>query len=241
MQELIKKKSMPDKCYQEIVEKLKNHSSMKQFIHRNTMNQILEIKKTLIELTNNLKKDVSTVDPNVEIIYTDGGEFEAEIKFSGDSLIFGMHTNVFTFDKEHAIHQLPFVKDNPKNAYCGLIQIYNFLSDSIKYNRLNDLGYLIGRIFINADNHFFIEGKEKLGYGIENYHNQIFNQDAINKIIDNAILYCIDFELLTPPYEQSSIISLEEKQFNTTTSGMSTGKRLGFEFTAKQTGGIEGN
>ena len=40
--------------YAEIVEKLKDHSSMKQFIHRNTMMQISAIKKSLINLSFNL-------------------------------------------------------------------------------------------------------------------------------------------------------------------------------------------
>jgi hypothetical protein len=221
--------------YAEIVEKLKDHSSMKQFIHRNTMTQIAAIKKSLINLSLNLSKDVTAIDNNVEIVYTDGGEFEAEIKFSGDALIFAMHTNVFTFPAEHKIHQLPFVKANPKKAYCGLIQIYNFLSDSIKYNRLNDLGYLVTRIFINSENQFFLEGKDDLNYGIANYENQIFDQKAIEDIIQHAIIFSIDFELQVPPLEQSEIITLAEKQYNTTTSGMSTGKRLGFEFKAGET------
>ena len=218
--------------YSEIVEKLKDHSSMKQFIHRNTMLQIAAIKKALINLSVNLSKDVTALDSNVEIVYTDGGEFEAEIKFSGDSLIFAMHTNVFTFPEEHKIHQLPFVKANPKKAYCGLIQIYNFLSDSIKYNRVNDLGYLVTRIFIDGDNQFFLEGKDDLNYGIANYENQIFDAKAIEDVVQHAILFAIDFELQVPPLEQSEIITLAEKQYNTTTSGMSTGKRLGFEFKA---------
>ncbi len=218
--------------YAEIVEKLRIHSSMKQFIHRNTMIQIAAIKKALINLSVNLSKDVTAVDSNVEIVYTDGGEFEAEIKFSGDSLVFAMHTNVFTFPDEHPIHQLPFVKANPKKAYCGIIQVYNFLSDSIKYNRLNDLGYLVTRIFINSENQFFLEGKDDLNYGIANYENQIFDAKAIEDVIQHAILFAIDFELQVPPLEQSEIITLAEKQYNTTTSGMSTGKRLGFEFKA---------
>lgn len=220
--------------YSTLVEKLKVHSSMKQFIHRNTMKNISAIKKEMMVLASNLTKDVTMVDKNVEIIFTDRGEFEAELKFSGDSLVFAMHTNTFTFADDHPIHQLDYVKENPQRAYCGLIQIYNFLSDSIKYNRLNDYGYLIGRIFVNSDNKFFIDGKEKMGFDLLNYHQQEFNSEIIQTIISESMLYCIDFELLTPPFEQSSIITLEEKQFNHTASGMSTGKRIGFEFSNKK-------
>jgi hypothetical protein len=216
--------------YSTLVEKLKVHSSMKQFIHRNTMSNIAAIKKEMMVLSSNLTKDVTTVDKNVEIIFTDKGEFEAELRFSGDSLVFAMHTNTFTFADDHPIHQLDYVKEDPRRAYCGLIQIYNFLSDSIKYNRLGDYGYLIGRIFVNSENRFFIDGKEKMGFDLLNYHQQEFNSEIIQTIISESMLYCIDFELLTPPFEQSSIITLEEKQYNHTASGMNTGKRIGFEF-----------
>lgn len=216
--------------YNTLVEKLKVHSSMKQYIHRNTMSNIAAIKKEMMVLSSNLTKDVTSIDKNVEIIFTDRGEFEAELRFSGDSLVFAMHTNTFTFAEDHPIHQLDYVKEDPRRAYCGLIQVYNFLSDSIKYNRLGDYGYLIGRIFVNSENKFFIDGKEKMGFDLLNYHQQEFSSEIIQTIISESMLYCIDFELLTPPFEQSSIITLEEKQYNHTASGMNTGKRIGFEF-----------
>ncbi len=145
--------------YAIVSERLRTHSSMKQFIHRNTIEKISCIKKQMTIMAAALTNDVTSVDKNVEIVFYDRGEFEAELKFSGDSLVFAMHTNTFTFADDHPIHKLPYVKEDPKRAYCGLIQIYNFLSDSIKYNRVYDYGYLIGRIFVNSENKFFIEGE----------------------------------------------------------------------------------
>jgi hypothetical protein len=141
-----------------------------------------------------------------------------------------MHTNVFTFDDQDEIHKMEYIKEDPQRAYCGLVQIYNFLSDSVKYNRVNDFGYLIARLFINKDNHFFIEGKDRLGYSFIDFAKNKIDEAAIEKIITESMLYCIEFELLTPPYESSSIITLQEKQFNYSNSGIHTGKRLGFEF-----------
>ena len=219
-----------DPNYALLSERLRTHSSMKQFIHRNTIEKISCIKKQMAAMATALTNDVTSVDKNVEIVFYDRGEFESELKFSGDSLVIAMHTNTFTFTDDHPIHKLPYVKEDPKRAYCGLIQIYNFLSDSIKYNRVYDYGYLIGRIFVNAENKFFIEGKDRLDFGINDYHKQEFSDEVIQKIISDSMLYCIDFELLTPPFEQSSVITLEEKQLNHTSSGMSTRKRIGFEF-----------
>lgn len=220
------------KHYETIVERLNTHSAMKQFIHRNTIIHLSSIKNVLASLSKNLQQDVSKKDTNIDVLFIDKGSFECELKFSGDVLIFSMHTNVFTFDEDHSVHQLEYVKEDPKRAYCGLIQVYNFLADSVKYNRINDFGYLIARIFINSENHFFIEGKERLGFDYLGYEKQVFDQSAIEKIIAESILYCIDFELFTPPFEQSSILTLEEF-ISYSNAGMNTGKRLGFEFTVK--------
>ena len=47
------------------------------------------------------------------------------------------------------------------NSYCGVINIYTFLSDSFKFNRNADEGYLIGRIFVNRERSYFVEGKHQ--------------------------------------------------------------------------------
>jgi hypothetical protein len=69
-----------------------------------------------------------------------------------------------------------------------------------------------------------------MGHGLDTFHLDELKQEDLYDIILCSMMYCIEFELLTPPYEQSSIITLQEKQFNHTASGMNTGKRLGFEF-----------
>ena len=52
-----------------------------------------------------------------------------------------------------------------------MINIYNFLADSFKYNRLNDVGYLVGRVFLNKDLHYFVEGKRQLGFLYNDFVN----------------------------------------------------------------------
>ena len=37
----------------------------------------------------------------------------------------------------------------------------------------NDLGYLIGRIFINHENHFMVQGKRQLGFLYNDFINQL--------------------------------------------------------------------
>ena len=81
--------------------------------------------------------------------FHDKSEFEAELRFGGDVLIFFMHTNIFEFSRDHEVMKTSYVREDPDRSYCGTILIFNFLADSFHYNRENDLGYLIGRIFIN--------------------------------------------------------------------------------------------
>lgn len=101
------------------------------------------------------------LDRRVRLEYRDRGKFEAQIQVANDLLIFQMHTDVFEFEPNHVIWQNPYVQTDRDNSYCGVINIYNFLSDSFKFNRNADEGYLIGRIFINREKCYFVEGKQQ--------------------------------------------------------------------------------
>ena len=95
-----------------------------------------------------LNNEMKAFDQNVKALYSSKGKFEAQLKFSGDALLFNMHTNVFDFPSSHSLHRTKYVKEDQMRSFCGIIHIYNFLSDSLKYNRLNDEGYLIARVLL---------------------------------------------------------------------------------------------
>ncbi|KAF0232901.1 MAG: hypothetical protein FD181_3839, partial [Prolixibacteraceae bacterium] len=137
-------------------------SNVKQKVYENTAQTFYILKKVLKQLESDyLKKVKNKVSPLVLPVYTEHGPAEAEFKIGGDLLIFSMHSNVFEFDNKHPVWKTPYIKDDSLRSYCGIINIYNFLADSFKYNRVNDLGYLVARIFINKENHFFVEGKRQ--------------------------------------------------------------------------------
>jgi hypothetical protein len=147
-----------------------------------------------------------------------------------------MHSNAFQFNREHLIWRNSYAQENPLNTYCGIINIYNFLNDSFRYNRVDDLGYLIARVFVNRDFYFLVEGKRQLGY----MHN-VFGQDKLDKgpikeIIQNAILYALEFDLLVPPYDAMKIATVEQMNQNIENSKLQTGKRLGFKFNSDDVG-----
>ncbi|PLX06559.1 MAG: hypothetical protein C0596_14615 [Marinilabiliales bacterium] len=117
-------------------------------------------------------------------------------------------------------------------TYSGIINIYNFLADSFKYNRLEDLGYLIGRIFINKDGTFFIEGRRELGFNFPQFGKNQVNEKNIRQLLEAAISYALRFDLLVPPYNDVKIVNVDHMKERINKSKMQTGKRLGFLYNA---------
>ena len=163
-------------------------------------------------------------------MYRDRGKFEAQLQIASDLLIFQMHTDIFEFEAKHAIWQNEYVKANRDNSYCGVINIYNFLSDSFKFNRNADEGYLIGRIFINREKCFFVEGKRQTQVRPSEFGQERITREALIHILESAICYAVNFDLLMPQYDDRKRVTVD--QFNTKmdNSKFITGKRLGYEF-----------
>lgn len=206
-------------------------SNVKQKVYANTLQTFRLLKKVLKLLE---KEYNSTVKEQVSAaglpVYREKGPFEAEFEIGGDLLIFSMHSNVFEFDNKHPVLKSPYIKDDPLRSYCGMINIYNFLADSFKYNRDKDLGYLVARIFINKDNHFFVEGKRQTEENVKSFAIDTISPGVLRQILETTIGYCIEFDLLVPPYDQVKLATVEQMQQKMTHSKMITGKRLGFVF-----------
>jgi len=189
------------------------------------------LKKTLATLQSELKGAVKKItSKDILIDYFDKGQFEAEFSIVDDTIVFMMHTNVFTFENNHDIWKTSYVQQDNSRSYCGTIHVFNFLTDSFKYNRENDIGYLIARIFINKENHFFVEGKRQLGFLYNDFTNAEFNMDSARNVAESAILYSLDFDPYTPPYEQMTQLTVKEILDTSMQSRIATGKRLGFRF-----------
>lgn len=215
-----------------ILKTLKEKSSMKQDVYANTLQAFLTLKKTCKLLVVELSKEANAIDKRVVIEYKEKGEFEFELRVAGDLLIFAMHTNVFEFDKSHQIWKSSYIKEDSSRTFCGMINIYNFLNDSFKYNRINDLGYVIGRIFINKENHYFVEGKRQLGFLYNDFVHSMIDEAAIKAVLESTILYCLNFDLYTPPFDAIKEISVMDMQSVSESMQIKTGKRLGFRFQA---------
>lgn len=170
------------------------------------------------------------LDRRVRIEYRDRGKFEAQLQVASDILLFQMHTDVFEFDANHIIWQNNYVQTDRDNSYIGVINIYNFLSDSLKYNRNADEGYLIGRIFINREKCFFVEGKRQTLVRPMAFGSRTIDRDALVDIIETAINYALNFDLLMPPYDENIRVSVDQFNSKLDNSKFTTGKRLSYDF-----------
>lgn len=214
-----------------ILDTIIRKSTLKQRVFDNTFAAFNELKETLFEMASEMDDELDgKLDRRVRLEYRDRGKFEAQLQVANDILIFQMHTDVFEFDANHLIWQNPYVQSDRENSYCGLINIYNFLSDSFKFNRNADEGYLIGRIFINREKRFFVEGKRQTSMRPMAFGSAEITREALVKIIETAVYYAINFDLLMPPYEDNKRVTVD--QFNTKmdNSKFTTGKRIGYEF-----------
>ena len=203
---------------------------LKQQVYHATLDAYQSFRTTAQEITSQFQEANNNANPKINFQFRDRGDFEFEIRFAGDILIFMMHTNVFEFSRDHQVMKTPYVREDTRRSYCGVIHIYNFLADSFLYQRDNDLGYMIGRIFINAENHYFIEGKRELGMLYNNFNTAIITPESVQSIVEAAIEYTTNFDLLTPPYDEVKLVSVGDMRTNFERKSIVTGKRLGFRF-----------
>ncbi len=214
----------------QIIAQIKSKSLLKQSVVDQTKTTFNKLKELLKEIAESYNSKLLDTDKRLGLEFQDRGEFVAQLKVAGDVLVFYMHSNVFEFDREHKVWESDYVKKESFNSYSGVINVYNFLNDSIRYNRPNDLGYLIARLFVNRENHFFVEGKRQRGMGVNKFGVSQLTDVELKTFVETAMLYTIEFDLLVPPYDNMKIVSLAQMNEEILYSRVGTGKRLGFVF-----------
>jgi len=212
-----------------IVELLKEKSATKQLIYRNTKevfeNLVISLKAKEKSLSKLLKKEENAV----KLEFKSNGIFDVQLKFAGDTLLFHMHSNVFDFPTDHNIFKSKYVKKDNSRSFCGVINIYNFLSDSLKYNRLNDEGVLIGRVFINKEKKFFVEGDEDLGSLFKDFSKKEINAESIDEIINTCMIFTLNFDLCSPNFNDVRLVSVHNLLAMSMNQKIKTSKRLGYK------------
>jgi len=214
-----------------ICTQINRKGTLKLSVYKNTEAAFDALKKTAEKFPDIYK--FCYPDSEVKVKYETSQPQSFSLQFGSDILFFVLHSNVFEFNRDHEIMKTPYIRENKDRAYCGMISIYNFLSDSLIQNRFNDTGYLIGRVFINMDNHCYIDGKRELSQIYNNFSTVAFDQALSRVLLDAAIQYTINFDLLVPPYEMVKEITIQDMlDINNKRMPIKTAKRLGFRFQA---------
>src|SRR5436190_11696313 len=109
-----------------IFEGLKQKSTTKQQIYRNTKQAFDKAKRISAELVKRISDRFTPVDSSVLIEYRDVNDLEFHIKISGDLIIFIMHSNIITFPEDYNIMKSDYVNADFKRRFFGQIMAYNF-------------------------------------------------------------------------------------------------------------------
>ncbi|WP_243636090.1 hypothetical protein [Hymenobacter edaphi] len=214
-----------------IFEGLRQKSAAKQAIFRNAQAAFECLRTVTQELVLDLTRRVTSVDSSVVIEYRPVNELEFHIRFSGDLLVFVMHSNIITFPDDFPLFGSRYVSEDFRRRFFGHIMAYNFMADSIKYQRLNDPGYLVGRLLINIDNHYYIEGAKQLDMPDNDMEHNVVNEDAMRLYVESAMIAAVNNDLMAPPIQDIQKISVKQKLEN---QQVSRGSKVGFNFRSEQ-------
>ncbi len=207
---------------------LEDKGTLKQKVFDNTLQTLKLIKQVSKELETELNEKLEKIkDARINLKFRNTGLFQAELKVAGDLLVFFMHSNIFRFPAKSKIWKVDYLKEEPANGFVGIIRIYNFLADSFKYHRTEDLGLLLSRIFVDRNNNFWLEQLSedfKSSYMIE---PQPVDKDVIRQILEQNIIFALNFDAEVLDYDQVKLTTVNEI-IEARKIGSPTGKKVGF-------------
>ena len=64
------------------------------------------------------------------------------------------------------------------------------------------------------------------------FDKALMTEEAAHKLITSAVKYTLNFDLLTPPYEEVKLLTVQQVQTSLDNMKIRTGKRVGFKFQA---------
>lgn len=228
--------ALPPAVNTQIINALAGKSNVKSQVFDKCLDIFNSLKELLAELSNDLDEALDELrdtgaqplSRRVKLEYRDRGKDVAEIRFADDILVFSMCADVYRFERSHPVWQVPYATENEYNTYCGVINVYNFLYESVKLNRQGDLGYLVARIFVNKDGCFFVEGKRQPRNKVADFGKVVLDKTELRTIVESAMLYAVSFDLLVPPFDTVKTVTVSDK--NSDEYVIKTAKRLGYDY-----------
>ncbi|WP_375419351.1 hypothetical protein [uncultured Hymenobacter sp.] len=214
-----------------IFDGLQQKSTAKQAIFRNTQAAFDTLRLVSQELVVELSRKLNPLDASVVLEYRPINEMEFHIRFSGDLLVFVMHSNIITFPDDYGPMPSRYVEEDFRRRFFGHIMAYNFMADSVKYQRLNDPGYLVGRLLVNIESHYYLEGVQQLELPTNDMSDNLLTPDMMRLFVESAMIAAVNNDLVAPPLPEIQKITVKQKLEN---QQVSRGSKVGFSFSNRQ-------
>jgi hypothetical protein len=206
---------------------LESKSDAKQRTYKHLLSSFQLLKEEAKAVVEELNKRTNPDDKEVTVEFLEVSKHEFQVKLAGDLLIFVLHTNVVTLPQDHPIMQDAYIQQKDVNRYFGQLNIYNFMSDSLKFNRVNDPGYLVARVMINHENRFFVEGEGPITNLFTGISEAPVSGAYLQLLVKLALTIAIENDLMAPPYQEVKFITLYQKLEHTPELG--GGQKIGFK------------
>ncbi|MBS1763613.1 MAG: hypothetical protein JSS90_01465 [Bacteroidetes bacterium] len=186
------------------------------------------IKSWLAAFADDISKKYQPTNKRYRVKFYDTDNNQCELQLGEDTLWFHLHPNLFRITPENPAYRFSYLRDDEYRSQCAIINVYNFLSDSLAEKRDDDYGILIARIFINYENHFMVEGKRQIGMLYNNITNDIMDTEKTGNLLEQIIVFCIEHDLFAQPFDQVPAMSYHEISSGSFGSNISGSKQLGF-------------
>lgn len=190
---------------------LESKSNAKQTAYKHIQKAFSVLSDESRSVVDELKRRAHPADKDVTVEFNGINNQEFEVKLAGDMLIFVMNTNIVTLDESHHILKEAYILENEVNRYFGQIMVYNFMAESLKYHRNNDPGYLLARLMVNHENHFFIEGERELE-SFNKISEHTITEGDLRQFVKIVLKMAIENDLVAPPFTEVKSITLNQKR-----------------------------
>ena len=210
-----------------LIHLLNTKSLLKQEIFASTKTLFKQFKSCIKKEVEELSHSIT--DSRIRMKFEDKAEFEAMMFVGSDVLVFHMHTNVFCLTPDHAFWKTAYLKKDESLGFFGVFHVYNFLAQSYLMNRTEDVGFLLSRIFINKNGHFFIEGVDPLATKYKKLGKNTISETIFKEIIYDLSISAAEFDLYVPPYSTVGQINVSQLEQLSANLGIQTIKQLGFK------------
>lgn len=212
---------------------LQDKAITKQYAYKNVYDVFNEFQSCAQKVIVAINENENLAAHQVEINISSINEFEFHIKVGGELIVFLMQTNIYQIPFSHSLFKSKYISDDKSRSYFGQILVYNYMADSVKYNRQQDTGYLLARFFVNNDMHFYIEGVKNLNYTYPDISRNEVNEGIIEDFILDTIQLSVETDLVTSSFKDSFTLTLSQKNdFVSSFVGKKVGFKVGFKMSS---------